>query len=156
MTDELHPSVPAMWYSFVAEQLEYSRRPMPEAFYLGTNQETADMCAVLVKAGIKTASSGALDAYANYEVPIPKVGDLAIITNYNGEAQCIIETTDVNLVPFNEVTEEYAMLEGEGDQSLDYWKQTHWAFFSEDLSSFGGKASEEMLVICEEFKVVHQ
>lgn len=156
MTDQIHKSVPAMWFSFVAENIEHSHTSMPESFYMGTNQEHADTCAMLIKAGLKTASSGALASYLHYQVPVPAEGDLAIITNWEGEAQCIIQTTTVDIVPFNEVTDDYAVKEGEGDQSLSHWKKEHWNFFSQDLATFGELPEEDMMVICEEFEIIFQ
>lgn len=155
MIDQIHPSVPALWFSFIAENIEHSHALMPDAYPLGTTKEQADNCILLVKAGLKTASSGALAAYVHYGVPIPKKGDMAILTNWQGEAQCILQTTQVNIVPFNEIDEDYAMKEGEGDQSLSYWKEKHWEFFSKDLASFGEVAEKDMMVICEEFELVY-
>ena len=109
---------------------------------------------MLVKAGIKTATSGAFASYLHYQAPVPAEGDFAIITNWEGEAQCIIRTTEVEILPYNEITEDYAVKEGEGDQSLAYWKTMHWDFFSKDLTSFGEVPSEDMMVVCEEFEVI--
>ena len=156
MTEQIHSSVPAIWFSFIAENMEYSHAPMPEAWHFCSNKQDADTCAMLVKAGLKTASSGALAAYLHYKAPVPAAGDLAIITNWEGEAQCIIRTTEVEIKPFNEVTEDYAMLEGEGDQTLAFWKKQHWDFFNKDLASFGQTATEDMMVICEQFEMVYQ
>lgn len=155
MTDEIHPTVPAMWYSFIAENTAHLHDSMPDFFNFGTNKSEADTSAMLIKAGLKTASSGALASYLNYEVPIPVVGNLAIITNWDGEAQCIIKTTKVDLVPFDEVTEEYAMLEGEGDQTLKHWQKSHWDFFVEDLANFGETPTKDMMVVCEQFEMVY-
>ncbi|WP_341206392.1 ASCH domain-containing protein, partial [uncultured Psychrosphaera sp.] len=84
---------------------------------------------------IKKATSPSLWWFhANDEI-LPNVGDLNIITNWNGEAQCIIETTKVSIVPFNEITEEYAALEGEGDKTLKYWKQVHWSYYHRELEN---------------------
>lgn len=156
MTDEIHPTVPAMWYSFIAENTKYLHHTMPDYFNFGTNQLEADTSAMLIKAGLKTASSGALASYLHYEAAIPVVGDLAIITNWEGEAQCIIQTIKVELIPFDEVNESYAILEGEGDQSLEYWKESHWAFFVRDLADFGEVPSQDMMVICEQFEVIYE
>jgi uncharacterized protein YhfF len=157
MTDQIHKSVPALWFSFVADNIEeHSHTSMPDSFYLGINKEHADTCAMLITASLKTASSGALASYLHYQVPVPAEGDLAIITNWAGEAQCIIRTTEVDIVPFNEISEDYAVKEGEGDQSLAYWKKTHWEFFSNDLAAFGELPEEDMMVICEEFEVIYQ
>lgn len=156
MTDQIHKSVPALWFSFVADNIEHSHTPMPESFCLGINKEHADTCAMLITASLKTASSGALASYLHYQVPMPVADDLAIITNWAGEAQCIIRTTEVDVIPFNEISDDYAVKEGEGDQSLGHWKKTHWDFFSTDLAAFGELPEEDMMVICEEFEVIYQ
>jgi len=79
---------------------------------------------------------------------------LSIITDWNGEAQCIIETTNIDIVPYKDVTEEFAAREGEGDKSLEYWKRAHWSFFSREMKEIGKEPTEDMLVVCEEFEVV--
>lgn len=155
MTDELHPTVPAMWYAFIAENTKYLHKPMPDSFYFGTNKKDANNCAMLIKAGLKTASSGALASYLNYGAPVPVVGDLVIITNWDGEAQCIIRTTQVDILPFNEVSETHAEMEGEGDQTLAYWRKVHWDFFSKDLNSFGETPTKDMMVVCERFEKIY-
>jgi hypothetical protein len=35
----------------------------------------------------------------------------------------------VATVPFEEVSEEFAAIEGEGDGSLRYWREVHWTYF---------------------------
>lgn len=78
----------------------------------------------------------------------------SIITDWLGEAKCIIQTKAVNIVPYNEVTEEFAATEGEGDKSLEYWRKVHWEFFSEECNEIGIEPTLNMLVVCEEFEVV--
>ena len=50
---------------------------------------------------------------------IPKVGDLSVTTDFSGNAKCIIRTSLVRVIPFNEVSKEFAFKEGEGDKSLE-------------------------------------
>jgi uncharacterized protein YhfF len=38
---------------------------------------------------------------------------------------CIVETTEVTLRMYNEVDAEFAREEGEGDLSLEYWREAH-------------------------------
>ncbi|WP_242976081.1 ASCH domain-containing protein [Desulfosporosinus sp. FKB] len=74
------------------------------------NEKSADVLAELVKQGIKRATTG---LYYSYEITgetLPKVGDLSIIVDWQGSAQCIIKTTKVTLLSFNEVTEEFEMV----------------------------------------------
>ena len=86
---------------------------------------------------------------------MPAVGDYSVIINWNGEAQCIIRTTSVEIVPFNEVTADFARTEGEGDRSLDYWRRVHWECFTRELQAIGKRPQETMPVVCETFEVVY-
>lgn len=44
--------------------------------------------------------------------------------------------------------------EGEGNQSLDDWREGHQAFFTEALAECNQVFDENMLIVCEEFKVI--
>lgn len=110
--------------------------------------------AELVLQGIKTATSSAYIFYELEEEPLPKVGQYHIILNDKEEATCVIQITKVSILPFEQVTEEHAYKEGEGDRTLDYWKKVHQAFFTEELRQVNMQFQEDMKVVCEEFKVL--
>lgn len=57
-------------------------------------------------------------------------------------------------MPMNEVTEEFAVAEGEGDLTYNYWRDTHIQFFTKELSELGLSFSEDMLLVCERFKLI--
>ena len=61
----------------------------------------------------------------------------------------------LSIVPYNEVTAEYAAIEGEGDGSLEYWRRAHWNFFSRECKRIGREPTESMSVICSVFEVLH-
>ena len=42
---------------------------------------------------------------------------------------------------------------GEGDRSLEYWRNTHRRFFIEELCKDGLDFNEDMELVCEEFEV---
>ena len=67
----------------------------------------------------------------------------------------VVQNQSVEIVPFNEVTAEYAAIEGEGDGSLDYWRRTHEAFFSRECKRIGRQPSENMPVVCCVFEVLN-
>ena len=71
------------------------------------------------------------------------------------EPQCIIRTTSVDVVPFEQVSAEFAAAEGEGDRSLEYWREGHWHYFALELAEFGREPSVDMPVVCERFEVVY-
>ncbi len=121
----------------------------------GTTPEMPNILANLVLKDIKRATSSAHVVYKIENIDLPKVGAYNIILDSSNEAICIIETTKVYVVPFNQVSNNHAYLEGEGDKSLHYWKTCHKEFFTSEMKSFGLKFSEQMLVVCEEFKRVY-
>lgn len=57
-------------------------------------------------------------------------------------------------MPYNEVTAEYAAIEGEGDGSLEYWRSAHWAFFSRECKRIGREPVETMPVVCSVFELL--
>ncbi len=116
--------------------------------------DDADALAELVKTGKKTATSSAHIFYELEDEDLPEVGETSIILDSNEDAVCIIRTTKVQVVPFDKVSSEHAAKEGEGDCSLEYWRQVHRDFFTEELQEINKEFDEKMLIVCEEFEVV--
>ncbi|PIB63724.1 RNA-binding protein, partial [Pseudomonas sp. 2822-17] len=87
---------------------------------------------------------------------LPYAGLLNIILDGEGRAVAIVETTTVEVVPFDEVTAEHAYLEGEGDRSLMYWRDVHEAFFKKELDAIDHAFHNKIPVVCERFKVVYK
>lgn len=139
-----------MWRAFCAEKnisdAEY------EAWAFG---DAPDELAELVVKGIKTATASAAALYALEGEPLPQPGDYSVILSSKGAAVCVIQTTKVYTVPFADVDERQAFLEGEGDRSLAYWRQVHEAFFRWELSTAGLTFDEQMEVVCEEFVLAY-
>lgn len=84
----------------------------------------------------------------------PQAGDLSVVTDWDGIPLCIIETSEVEVRAFKDVDEEFAAAEGEGDLSLEYWENAHWAYFERVCNELGLERSPEMSVVCERFRVV--
>src|SRR4030095_1066265 len=114
----------------------------------------ADELGALVLDGTKTATASLAWEYGYDGEPLPRRGDHGIILNGAGEPLCIIETMRVYIEQFNQVDEEQAYEEGEGDRSLDYWRDAHWRYFSGRGEILGREPSETMPVVCERFRVV--
>ncbi len=114
-----------------------------------------DRLAELVRSGKKGATSS---AYALYEIenePLPAAGSQSVILDSSGNAVCVIRTTRVYVTPFKDVSREHAVLEGEGDLSLEYWRQAHTEFFSEELKNAGLVFDTDTPIVCEEFELVY-
>ena len=126
------------------------------ADYFCADEYNANLCADLILRGEKTASCSMEYWYSHKGETMPEVGHLQVVTNWHGEPICIIELTSVKLCRFGEVTAEFAAEEGEGDKSLQWWREAHWRFFSLECKELGITPSEDMLLVLEKFKVVYQ
>lgn len=113
-----------------------------------------DHLAQLVIGGVKSATCSGLIFYEMENEPLPSVEDYSIILNSQDEPVAIIKTVDVQLMPMNEVPEDFAIAEGEGDRTYRYWKEAHENFFRKELSNLGLEYSEDMMLVCERFKLV--
>ena len=114
-----------------------------------------DLLADLVLKGEKTATASAYDLYAVDDEPLPREGTFDIILDSQDQAVCIIEITKVSVVPFNQVSDEHAFKEGEGDKSLAYWRQVHEDFFTDCLGQAGLIFTPDSKVVLEEFRKVY-
>jgi uncharacterized protein YhfF len=149
-----HSSVVEMWNAFSRQNSDFRNQPVPESFYFCDNKKDADACALLVVDGVKQATSTSLWWFEKNKHPIPKPGDVYVVTDWAGVAKAVIRTTKVERVPFNEVTPRYARIEGEGDKSLEYWKRTHWDYYSREMQPLGETPTEDMVIICEQFETI--
>lgn len=154
---ENHPSVAALWQDYLASLGEHPALTAKTftAWHFCDNQTDADHLAECVKTGLKRATTSLYHWYQNGAEPLPKEGEYNLILNWKGEAQCLIQTQSVEILPFEQVSAEFATIEGEGDGSLDYWRRTHIAFFERELSATSFVFDEQMPVVCEVFKRVY-
>lgn len=151
---KLDPSVPVLWNAYLQQADGAPPTPMPLAWHFCDNEAEANECAGLVLAGRKRATTPSLKYFETRRLALPKVGDLEIVTDWDGVAQCIIRTTAVDIVRFCDVTAEYAALEGEGDGSLIYWRAVHWGYYRRELRDTDHEPQEDMPLVCQRFEVV--
>ncbi len=116
----------------------------------------ADKLADLTMRGIKTATASAYPLYEVDGEELPKEGLYNIILDSKDNALGVVRTTKVYVVPFNEVTAEHAYKEGEGDRSLEYWRQVHREVFTQWMEEAGLKFDENMKVVCEELGLIYR
>ena len=126
----------------------------PPAWAFGATPEQADDLLALLLSGIKTATAGALWDYEAEGEALPSPGALGIVTDGRGVPHALIVTTQVEVVPFDEVSAEHAYLEGEGDRSLATWREVHERFFTEHAVHSRG-FSRDMPVVLQRFAVLY-
>ena len=118
--------------------------------------EAPDKLVDLVVQGIKTATCSAYDLYQINNEPLPKEGDYSVILDSSGEAVCIVKTLKIYVTEFKYVSAEHAYKEGEGDRSLEYWREVHVNFLTNELATINQSFDENTKVVCEEFEVVYK
>ena len=126
-----------------------------EAWAFGDGPELANELGALVLAGRKTATCFALWEVEAGEETMARVGDKSVILDGRDEPLCVIETTEVTVRRFDEVDGGFAREGGEGDRSLEYWRGAHRRFFGRTLPGIGRRFSEDMLLVCERFRVIY-
>lgn len=149
-------SVAAMWAAFAEARPDLvDEKTTYEAWHFCDNESDANELAELVLAGTKRATAGLLWSYEAEGEPLPEVGDLHVITDWEGQARCVIRTTSVEVVPFEAVTREFAAIEGEGDGSLEYWREVHEAAFTRELADSGRTLEPTSPVVCQCVELVY-
>ena len=127
-----------------------------QAWSFGNTPDMADRLGELVRRGAKTATATLVWSLEAANEPYPVVREYSIILDGHGLPMCIIQTTALSVVPFDEVDEEHAYLEGEGDRSLRYWRKAHWSYFGEECRRMGSRPKAQMPILCERFVLVHK
>ena len=149
-------SARGLWGDYLDKHLEHAFAGTPLVTYFRNNEQDANECAELVKTGVKRATSHSLLGLQHRKKPLPKIGDFIVVTDWEGNAQCIVRTTKVTLKPFFAIDSEHAQREGEGDKSLGNWKKVHWEFYKKELEHFDRVPTESMIIVCQEFEMVFQ
>ena len=142
-----------MWQAYlrsIGEDPEATAKQY-SSWYFADNRKDADELIELVVSGQKKATASSLWELECQGEPLPRSGDLSVVTDWAGHARAVIQTTRVTVLPFDQVSVELAALEGEGDLSLEYWRWVHLAYYERVLTPYGCVPSQTMPVVFEEF-----
>lgn len=135
--------------------MEFAFEEAPKVFHFSDNEQDADHGLDLVLKTLRKRRPFSLLGLQNRKEPLPKIGAFIILTDWNGNAKCIVRTTAVKLKPFFSITNDYVLLDGLGDKSLEHWKKFHWDYFSRELAPFERVPRDSMIVVCVEFNKVY-
>lgn len=126
---------------------------VPEAWAFGVTPEHADELLALVLAGVKVGTASSMWDYEATGDPLPELGEFSILLDGRGVPRAVIETTALEVVPFDQVDAAHAYAEGVGDRTLEHWREVHEHFWRTHSEGPRGYAPD-MPVLCERFRLV--
>lgn len=158
--DPLDNSVPKderverFWRGF-CEQVRLPPVTPYQAWYFGDTPALAHELVELVLHGPKRATAGLAEFNDLQPEAKPVPGGYSVVTEHDGTPRAVIRTTVLERRPFREVDAGFAWDEGEGDRTLDDWKNGHRRFFTRELAAVGRRFDESMLVDLERFELLY-
>ena len=146
--------VKEFWRKFCATSGTNPATPY-QVWYFGNSSEMAGELAALVLQGKKRATASLVEFNNLHPELAPFEGCYNVVTDFEGAPQCVIQTAEIRHLPFDEVDAEFAFDEGEGDQSLEYWRAVHRAYFTREAAENNLEFNEKSLVCCERFRLLY-
>ncbi|MBY8140115.1 ASCH domain-containing protein [Vibrio fluvialis] len=128
--------------------------PQVSAEYFCADEYNANECARLINDDVKRASCSLKAGYDADSEPLPEVGRITVVLNWQQEPVCIIRLNKVEVMPFNQISAEFAALEGEGDGTYVWWRAAHIDFFTQYAQQVGVAFNEESDIVLEYFEKV--
>ena len=143
------------WNMFLKETGRPETTKYLDIFHFELTEKWANELLRLVLIGQKKATSSSLWGYEIEGEDIPKVGDLSIVTDWEGVPRCVIETTEITVIPFSDITYDICKREGE-DDTLESWRAGHIRYFKKEGNEMGYEFNDDMPVVFEDFEVVYK
>ncbi len=142
---------------YLSQLTEHEKEAVPQtiAEYFCADEYNANECARLINEGIKRASCSLKQGYEIEDEPLPEVGRLTVVLNWNEEPVCIVRLTEVSICPFDQVSREFAEAEGEGDGTYEWWREAHLKFFTKYAAELGVTFNENAELVLERFEKVY-
>jgi uncharacterized protein YhfF len=147
-------SVQTFWESYLAtlpEKHLHRFVPLPEAWSFGDGPEMADELGSLVMQGKKTATCSRYLGENILENPT-----ISILLDGQENPLGVVETTEITVRRYCDIDAEWAAAEGEGDLSLEYWRNGHWTYFTRGAVEGRYDMSEDMPLVCERFRIIYR
>jgi uncharacterized protein YhfF len=142
------------WIEFLANNPSILPDTPYQTWYFGNSSRQASELAELVIAGVKTATASLLEVNKLQPEKAPIDDGYSVVTNFEGDPMCVIQTTEIRHLPFDAVDETFAFDEGEGDRTLADWRQGHRVYFTREAAELGFQFDQNSVVCCERFRLL--
>lgn len=147
------PAVQALWVRCARERGLPDDHPMRSRRF-GDTAELTRALNTLILSGEKTITAGTPWMFAREPLRRPFEGGYSVLLDPEGTPLAVLRTTEVRVLPFDQVTEAYSQYEGKPVRPIEAWRRVHREFFERVLPSVGRAWSPDMPVALERFEVV--
>ncbi|MFJ1537441.1 ASCH domain-containing protein [Micromonospora chalcea] len=120
------------------------------ALALGTPGELRTRLNTLVLSGVKTATAGLVQEYDDENEELEYVGERLVLVDDGDALVGVVEVTGVEVVRFADVPWDFARAEGEGDRSIEEWREGHAAYWARQ----GTPVTDDTRIVCLRFRLV--
>lgn len=148
-------SVEEFWKNYLKSSGKDPSTGYTSELSFGDDDESSSLNILEILSGKRTAFSSSYYAFEIDREPLPKKGNLYVLTDWLDNPYAVLETKDVTTLPFNMIPWSLAQKENEAE-SLDEWKEVKAEFFEYDADVMGYNFSPEMPVVFEEFVVIYR
>lgn len=114
-----------------------------------------DELAQMAADGRKHGTAHMLAQFEHDGIPLRLEGDCWIVTTIAGAPLCVVRITDVAVTPYEEVGEEFAACEGEGDLTVRYWRGAHLNYFKAQCLKWDLEWHDRQPIVCEQFELIY-
>jgi uncharacterized protein YhfF len=125
-----------------------------DVFHFGDGPEIAATLVHLVMKSVKRGTTGWTAVAEREGVQIPRVGMVSIVTDGFGNAQCAIRTERIEHLRFADVDATHAWVEGEGDRTLEDWREGHLDYFRREAERHGLTFDDDSMLFFEHFRLL--
>lgn len=151
---KISKQVEDFWAEFRRSNKDIAAETPFQVWYFGNNQEMSRRLADLVIHGEKRATASLVEFNDAHPEVAPIDAGYSVVTDFEGAPLCVLQTTEIRHLPFDEVDAQFAYDEGEGDRTLEDWRAGHWSYFTREAAEYGLEFNEKSLVCCERFRLL--
>ncbi|WP_022894400.1 ASCH domain-containing protein [Agromyces subbeticus] len=126
----------------------------PSVEQFGDHPELTDELIELVLAGTKRATAALVAEFAADAQPLPRIGSHWIACDSTGRPRAVLRSTELRIAVLDDVDEAFARDEGEGDLTLEWWRDGHVRYWRRSALRLGFEWNKEQEIVLERFDVV--
>ena len=144
----------AFWSS---AKRELAGMALPDEYqvrWIGLDADSTRQVIELIRAGDKTGTFTLPWFVEHTDQPTPAVGDAIILVDFDGHPRLLVKLTDIEDVPFGEITTVHTQIDGTPVRDLAVWKPLHTQYWNGMLEPLGLRVSDDMPVWVEKFELL--